>query len=171
MENYSNYSEEPQKSIRPTFLKVLCILTFISAGYSQLSTVLQLMVGPASKEQLTQQKVVLAKSIDQFKDLEADWMVAFIQKMIKMTEAMNFHFYLFNLLSLLFLTIGIVGAIKMWTGHRIGFHLYIVYSLLATSHLYFVMSPQDVPSVYVIFNLIVSGIFVFMYSRNLHWMK
>jgi hypothetical protein len=68
------------------------------------------------------------------------------------------------------LLIGLLGALMMWQAKKLGFHLYIGYSLLAIIQIYFFVSPSDVPSFVVIWGLLMSVLFVFMYSRNLKWM-
>jgi hypothetical protein len=37
--------------------------------------------------------------------------------------------------------------------------------------MYLIVSPVDVPTAVVVVNLIISGLFIFLYSRNLAWLK
>jgi hypothetical protein len=37
--------------------------------------------------------------------------------------------------------------------------------------MYLIISPADVPSAVIVVNLLISGLFIFLYSRNLTWMK
>ena len=160
-----------EKEVRPTFLVVLCVLSFVSIGMSLLSSVFQTFNGPLTKAEMTTQNVQMTKLIPQMKTAQLDSMVDFIEKMILMTESLNRSFYAGLFVTLLTLVIGLLGVIKMWKGVKLGFHLYIVYSLLSSAHVYLFVNPAYVPAMIVYFNLILSILFIFMYSRNLKWMK
>jgi TM2 domain-containing membrane protein YozV len=170
MEDQLDVNFEP-KMERPTFLKVLSILSFISIGLSLLSGVYSLITGPLSDEQMLEQKVELLKSTDELRSAGMDGFVKLLEQIQRMSESINQHFYAVSLVSILVLGIGLFGVLKMWMGKRIGFHLYIIYSLLTVGQLYLFVASADVPSVVVIWNLVIAALFIFMYSRNLKWMK
>lgn len=159
-----------KRSERPGFLKTLCIMSFISTGLALVSGFINLLSGPFTKEEMIEQKVQMMKSIDELRTLEMGSLAEMFEKIQRMSESMNGHFYAAQIVSLLVVSIGIFGVWKMWNGVKLGFHLYIIYSLLSVLTVYFFVAPVDVPSFVVIVNLIFSGIFVFMYSRNLKWM-
>ncbi len=163
-----NFQEQEE---RPSFLKVLCILSWISTGIALISGLINLVTGPFSEEKMLEQRVDMMKSIDELKTLEMNGMAELFEKIQRMTESMNAQFYYVQTVSLIVVTIGVFGVFKMWNRSKLGFHLYIIYSLLSVLTVYLFVAPVDVPSVVVIFNLIISGIFILMYSRNLKWMK
>src|SRR5574343_109523 len=163
-----NFQEQEE---RPSFLKVLCILSSISNGIALISGLFNLVTGPFSEEKMLEQRVDMMKSIDELKTLEMNGMAELFEKIQRMTESMNAQFYYVQTVSLIVVTIGVFGVFKMWNRSKLGFHLYIIYSLLSVLTGYLFVAPVDVPSVVVIFNLIISGIFILMYSRNLKWMK
>ena len=94
-----------------------------------------------------------------------------MEQIQRMSESANAHFYANTLVSMLILGLGIMGAVLMLRGKKLGFHLYIGYSLLAVLQLYFFASPADIPTVAVVLGLLFSGLFVFLYSRNLPWLN
>jgi hypothetical protein len=98
-------------------------------------------------------------------------MVDFMDNMMLMTQKLNDHFYGVLAVSILTIVVGFFGVLSMWRGSKLGFHLYIIYSLIGTAHVYIFVSPSIVPSLMIYTNLGLSAIFVFMYSRNLKWMK
>lgn len=163
-----NFQEQEE---RPSFLKVLCILSWISTGIALISGLFNLVTGPFSEEKMLEQRVDMMKSIDELKTLEMNGMAELFEKIQRMTESMNAQFYYVQTVSLIVVTIGVFGVFKMWNRSKLGFHLYIIYSLLSVLTVYLFVAPVDVPSIVVIFNLIISGIFILMYSRNLKWMK
>lgn len=159
-----------QKAPRPTFLTVLCILSFIFIGFSFAFGLVGLFGGPLSEEQMLEQKVELTKSADEMRSLEMDSFAEMMEKIQRMSESINANFYASSILQVLVMGLGLYGVLLMWKGKKLGFHLYIAYSLLSIIQIYFFVSPADIPSFVVIWNLIISAIFVFMYSRNLKWL-
>jgi len=160
-----------QEEKRPTFLTVLCILTFINIGINLLTLLFQLAVGPTSEEEMLAERVELTKATSQLEDAGMDGFAGMMDQLMAMTAEIQESFYLAMIVSLVTYLIGLFGALKMFQGQKIGFHLYIIYSLLAVGGVYLYISPQNIPSISIIFGLILSGIFVFMYSRNLSWLK
>jgi hypothetical protein len=170
--DYENQIDNFQvKEERPTFLKVLCILSWISTGIALISGIINIISGPFSEEQMTDQKVEMIKSIDELRTLDMTGLADLFEKIQRMTESMNAQFYYVQFVSLIVVVLGVFGIFKMWNRSKLGFHLYIIYSLLSVLTVYLFVAPIDVPSIVVIINLVISAIFVFMYSRNLKWMK
>ena len=156
---------------RPKFLTVLCILTFIATGFNLVAGLINLVItGKQSEEAMLEMKVQYAESISGLRDLGMLGLVEMMEKLDRMTTEINENFYMAAIISLLTVGIGLYAALKMWKGFKIGFHIYIVYNLLAIAGIYIYVSPGNIPSLLVIINVALSAIFVFMYSRNLHWM-
>lgn len=162
---------DQQPTERPTFLKVLCILSFISIGFSIITTIFSTISGPQSEEQMVAQKIELLEANEELRENGMDGFADMMEQITRMNESINNHFYSASLLSFAALLIGLFGVYSMWQGKKLGFHLYIVYSLISVGQLYIFVSPADIPSIAIIFNLLIAAAFVFMYSRNLHWMK
>ena len=156
---------------RPQFLKVLCILSFVSVGLSLLFSIAGLLLGPTGEEEMLALKVDRTAVISDLKDMGLYSMADVMTKVQRMTVEINDNFYFASLIGLITLGIGLYGVLKMWRGAKIGFHFYIIYSLLSIGALYLYVSPNNIPSMVVIFNLLISGIFIFMYARNLKWMR
>lgn len=161
----------PQKEPRPSFLTVLCILSFIFIGFSLVFGIIGVLNGPLSSDQITEQKVELTKSADEMRSLDMESFAVMMEQIQRMSESLNANFYASSILSVVVIVLGFMGVLQMWKGKKLGFHLYIGYSLLSIMQIYFFVSPADIPSFVVIWNLIISAIFVFMYSRNLKWLS
>lgn len=169
MENQLDYNQQPAE--RPTFLKVLCILSFISIGLSLIFSLGSVFGGPQSEEEMVAQKVELLEANEELRDSGMDGFADMMEQMTRMNESINANFYMASVVSILALLIGFYGVFSMWQGKKLGFHLYIVYSLISVGQLYLFVSPADIPSIAIIFNLIVAAVFILLYSRNLLWMK
>jgi hypothetical protein len=156
---------------RPKFLKVLCILSFVSIGVSILNGLLGMVKGPASSDEMLERKVELTKSVNEMNDLGMDGLADMLAKIERMSMSVNDAYYSVTFVALITALIGIYGVWNMWNGKKLGFHLYIIYSLLAVLQLYFFVSPNDIPTIIVVWNILISGGFIYMYSRNLNWLK
>lgn len=167
----TDFDMPQQDEKRPVFLLVLCILTFINTGFSFIAGLIVLLTGPTSSERMLDTKVQMASQADQMKSLGMEGLATMFDKLYKITEATNKHHYLVNFSNIAIMLIGAFGAYLMLTGKRLGFHVYIIYSLIASSQLYFFVSAEYIPTILIVFNLLFSGLWIFLYSRNLKWMK
>ncbi len=156
---------------RPGFLTVLCVLSFITTGLGVLTNLFNFVSGPQSEEEMLEAKVALTQSISTFNDAGMSSLAEMFEKLQAMTEQVNDNFYLAAIISLVTVVIGLFGVLKMWQGFKIGFHLYIGYCLLSIAGLYFYVSAENIPTAVVVWNLVLSALFIFLYSRNLKWMR
>lgn len=163
--------ESKERGQRPTFLTVLCVLSFVYIGLSLLLSFPRLFSGPMGEEQMDQAKIEMSKAIDDLETMEMEGFVHMLNQIQRMTESLNDNFYPSTIVSIVILLLGLFSAIKMWQGFKLGFHLYIGYSLLSIIQIYFFVSPADIPTFVIVWNLLISGLFVFMYSRNLKWLS
>ena len=162
------YEEAPK---RPTFLVVLAVLSFASIGFSLLSSFIAVATGPQSEEQVMEQRVQLAELAEDMRAEEMESMALTIEKIERMLVTLNDHFFTNQLVTISLLILGLLGVLFMWQGKRLGFHLYILYSISAAIQYYLFVSPADIPSFLIIWNVLISGVFVLLYSRNLKWMR
>jgi hypothetical protein len=156
---------------RPVLLWVLCILTFINTGFSLLSLTGSVLNGPLTEEQLDKQRVEFAETADEMRSAGLYGFADMMDQLQRMSESVNQHFYANVSVSFLVLCLGIVGAVFMFVGKKSGFHLYIAYSLLAILQMYFFTSVANIPTVLVVMSLIFSALFIFLYAKNLSWMR
>jgi len=94
-----------------------------------------------------------------------------MEKIDRMSVEVNENFYFVAVFGLIVTIIGLYSALKMWKGSKLGFHIYIIYNLISIGGIYLYVSPANIPTIFVVFNVILSGIFILMYSRNLKWLK
>jgi hypothetical protein len=170
MENEQLDNKE-QDVKRPTFLLVLCILTFVNTGLTVLIGLMGMLNGKPSPEEIKAGKVDLAKSIDQLEKLNVDYWVDLLKRIDAMTDAINANFVAYNGVSVIVAIIGAFAAFLMFQAKKVGFHAYIVYSFLYVIQGYLFISPSIMPAFVIIINFVIAGIFILLYSRNLSWMN
>jgi len=169
--NIDNELKEISKQKRPGFLTVLCILTFIATGLSITTAFSELMRGKYSEEEMDEVKVEFAKSIDEAQTANLPQMAEMVEKIMNMELEKMASYPKFPILKIVIGLIGLLAALLMYQGRKIGFHIYIIYCITAILSLYMVVSSINVPTIYIVFMVIFSLLFIFMYSRNLKWLK
>lgn len=155
----------------PELLKVLCILTFISTGLNALFGIINIASGPQSEDFVIEQQIAMAKQKGLMEDVDMPYFANFFDQMSNVIVERNENFYFASIVDLMTVVIGFFGALLMFRGRKIGFHLYIIYSLLSVGGIYLYISAENVSSLIIISNLVMSGAFVFMYSRSLNWLR
>ena len=168
---YNQLENNQEEEKRPTFLLVLCILTFVNTGFTILGGISSIISGPPSKEEIKAANVELAKSIEQLEKVSLDYWVDVIKRIQLMTEAMYANFVAYNAVSILVAIAGVAAAFLMLKGKKLGFHVYICYSFLYVLQGYLFVSAAVIPSFIIIINLLIAGVFVLLYSRNLNWLN
>ena len=156
---------------RPKRLTILLVLTLINTCSSIFFGLLTVLFFKPSAADLKKERLEMAKSIVELKELGLDSLVEMLEKVQSMTEVLNAHFISSNLVNIAIAMLGAAAAYLMFKRNHLGFHGYIIYNLLACVSVYFFVSPAMVPSIILIVNLIISLIFVLLYAKHLTWMK
>ena len=164
-----NNTQKPQN--RPVFLTVLCILTFIQTGFSVLTLLFTAVKGPATQAELQQDEDKIMEAAAQMRATNMSGMADLLEKISDMSYYTNSMFYTMLFMNMLTIALGFGGALLMWKGRKIGFHSYIIYNIVAILTVYVAVPIKEVPAFVIILNVIFSSVFIFMYSRNLKWMK
>lgn len=156
---------------RPVFLLVLCILTFVFAGFFWLASVTQLASGPSTEKELRKVTAMFVDLSEQMRRMGSDAVAGMYDQIIDQTIQINQHHYGYYAVLFLAVTTGIFGAILMLRRKKLGFHLYIGYSFVYVGLPYLFVTADAIPLVNTIFSALFAGLFIFMYSRNLRWLK
>ena len=164
------FENDKQPTSAPIFLIVLVILTLLNTGLALLGGVFSLVVGKPSEKEILASKVSMAKPIIELRKLEMDYFVDVFTKLEAINDAMYANFIMFNVLGIFIALIGAASAFMMLKRMKLGFHAYIVYSFLSILSVYAFVAPVNVPSILILTNAILAGLFVFLYSRNLKWL-
>lgn len=168
---YNQLENNQEEEKRPTFLLVLCILTFLNTGITILGGISGMISGPPTKEEIRANNVELTRSIEQLEKVNLDYWIDVLKRIQLMTEAFYSNFFAYNAVAILVAMAGVAAAALMMKGKKLGFHVYIGYSFLYVLQAYLFVSAAVIPSFIVIVNLLIAGLFVLLYSRNLNWLN
>lgn len=154
---------------RPTFLTVLCIITFVVSGIFFLSSVYSALT--YDKEA---QLVANEQGIEQMYTMAAEDETGTMSQVIPAMEVFNDEnienatiILTINILSSL---LSLLGAIMMYQMKKIGFHLYLGSKVMSQVPLLLFTLSLPVFITYGLF-LFFTIAFVIMYSRNLKYLK
>jgi len=156
----SNYFFEKKR--RPPLIVILCLLTIINNSLSLIVGISNAIYGPSKSDAALPYKIPSDANQD---------LVEIIEQLGDFLVAINEHFYFFNTVSILLATLGIIAAQKMFNGHKLGFHLYIIFSIASIAQYYLLIPVENISTFYIITNLIFSCIYIMLYSKNLNWMN
>jgi hypothetical protein len=145
-------SENLETAKRPTFLTVLCILSFIAAGIS----IIGLALGSAVKG--------VAESAGASSDLSNLRGIEGVDsELMNQAEA---AFSWPSLIGAIVLTlIALFGVIKMWKLQKQGYYIYVGASVIG------LILPLILGSGFSVFSLLITGAFIVMYGLNLKAMR
>jgi hypothetical protein len=160
-----------QEEKRPTFLLVLCILSFVSIGFGFLGNLSGLFSGPLPSDELEKIMASSLKMVTALQDSGNTDVSNLLEKAIRTQEYINLNFYQHTIITLLSLLVGFIGVFLMFNKSKKGFHYYILYNILSILLVYVSVPVSEVPTFMVMTNLFICALFVYLYSRNLFWMK
>jgi membrane-associated HD superfamily phosphohydrolase len=160
-----------QDEKRPSSMTTLSVLSIISIGLSLPGQIFGLAKGPMSGEEMKDFKVLMAEAISTSKTNGWNWLAEMLDKLQLLQTDINNNFYTAAFVTIVSLSIGLLGVIMMRGRKKIGFHVYIIYCILSTVSIYMYVSPGNIPNSFVISNILFSALFIFLYSRNLKWLR
>ena len=167
-----NEFNEPSKSSKiPQLLLVTGILSIIGTSMTIISGIRSLITGKPNEEEIVESKLAMARSLEEARKNNIKFLEDLIKKIQIMLDAMYENFFLYSLAAALVAGVGLAGVILMIRRKEIGFHLYIIYCFLYIAQSYLFVTPSNVPLIMVLFNIFVSGIFIYIYSRNIKWFR
>jgi hypothetical protein len=177
MEELNDMNEGQVIEKRPKFLSVISILSFVHIGFTIVTSLYGIAGGKLSPDELEAAKLQFAESQEQLDTLaksekvDMSYWSEVLTKLEIMSDNMYANFVAYNGLMLLVALFAAVAVYLMFIGKKLGFHLYIGYCFLYVIQSYFFTTPSDVPTFVIVLNSLYGGIWVFMYARNLKWMK
>lgn len=177
MEELNDMNEGQVIEKRPKFLSVISILSFVHIGFTIVTSLFGIAGGKLSPDELEAAKLQFAESQEQLDTLaksekvDMSYWSEVLTKLEIMSDNMYANFVAYNGLMLLVALFAAVAVYLMFIGKKLGFHLYISYCFLYVIQSYFFTTPSDVPTFVIVLNTLYGGIWVFMYARNLKWMK
>jgi hypothetical protein len=171
MNDFEIQDEPIVKKKRPVFLLVLVILSSINMSVSLLGSFSGMLGAKPDAKMIKQAKLEFANMREQLEEGGAADFTYIIDQMESVTDNMFKHFQAYNSVQFLILVLGLAGVILMYQRRKLGFHFYIIYSLGLVVLPYLFNPISGIPTILTIVGILYGGVWVLLYSRNLHWME
>ncbi len=171
MNDFEIQDEPIVKKKRPVFLLVLVILSSLNMSVSLLGSFSGMLGAKPDAKMIKQAKLEFANMREQLEEGGAADFTYIIDQMESVTDNMFKHFQAYNSVQFLILVLGLAGVILMYQRRKLGFHFYIIYSLGLVVLPYFFNPITGIPTILTIVGILYGGVWVLLYSRNLHWME
>lgn len=165
-----NPFEEKQNSpVRPTFLLVICILTFIGSGWSVLSNLFSIFTSGMMDSSLQMEQYSnMMGNIEG--SASSSFLTGFLNSSMEVLQATAAHAREIAVMQLVLSVISLLGAIMMFQLRRFGFYLYTAAQILALFVLPYFAGFSTLVVIGMLWSAFISLIFIILYAVNLRYM-
>ena len=168
------FNEEVVLPTRPTFLTVICILTFIGSSYLIISSAVTYFNADTITNMVVTTKKEMKDDID--KNMaknknpeEAAFGTKIMTSMSTMMTPVNLRrSAMANIVASIFC---LLGAILMWRLKRAGFYIYVFGTLIGIIMPFYIFGNNFITALQVGFSAFIGLLFVIFYAMNLKSMK
>lgn len=161
---------QENKLSRPTFLTVLCILTFIGSGWGILSQLFALL-GSSLVDSSTQIEQYSA-AMDSIEDAgTASFLSGLLSSSQEVLQATLMYARQIAVISLVLSTLSLLGAILMFKLRRIGFWIYSAAQVLMLFVTPYFAGFSMLIVVGMLFSALFTILFIILYAVNLKYMR
>ena len=166
-----NPFDEQQRPIqRPTFLMVLCILTFIGSGWGVLSNLYSVFTS-GFMDNATLHMEQYSNMVNELEDQSsASFMSGFLNSSMEVLLATAEHAREIAILSLVLNLVSLLGGILMFQLRRSGFYIYTAAQVLMLFILPYFAGFSTLVIMGMLWSAFIAAIFVVMYALNLKYM-
>lgn len=170
LKNMENPFEEQQNKLqRPTFLLVLCILTFIGSGWGTLSNLFSVFTAGLTDSSMQMEHYSsMLNSMDQ--GAGSAVLSDILNSTMASLQATFVHAKEIAVVSLVLSVISLLGAILMFQLRRLGFYLYTAAQILALFVLPYFAGFSMYVLIVMFFSGLISLLFIILYAVNLKYM-
>ncbi len=166
-----NPFDEQQKPLqRPTFLMVLCILTFVGSGWGVLSNLYSVFTS-GFMDNATLHMEQYSNMVNGLEDQSsASFMSGFLNSSMEMLRATAIHARGIAILSMVLNLVSLLGGILMFQLHRSGFYVYTAAQVLMLFVLPYFVGFSTLVVMGMLWSAFIAAIFIVMYALNLKHM-
>ena len=159
-----------EENKRPSSLLNLVVLSLITISIGLFFNLLALIAGPIPADEV--QKIIDSNmvQVNQLYEMGQPYLADATAKILNMPSYTNANFYMDRMINISAYSIGLFAVLNMLRGVKLGFHMYIIYNLIALFGIYASVPVREIPGFYFGFFGVISLLFIFLYSKNLHWM-
>ena len=155
------------KPKRPTFITVLCILTFIGSGWGTISNLISIFTYNIGNTQIQIEQIANAT---ENLDGNATFMYGFFNSSIEVLKAMAEHGKEIAIINLMLCLLSLIGAILMFNLRRFGFYFYTTAQCLMLFVTPYFVGFAPFIWIGMISSAVPNVVFIILYAVNLKYM-
>lgn len=164
------FEVQQNKPQRPTFLLVLCILTFIGSGWNVLTNLFSIFTAGFMNGNLQMEQY--SNMVGEMENNSASaFMSGFLNSSMEVLQATAMHAREIAVMQLVLSLLSLLGAILMFQLRRSGFFLYTAAQILALFVLPYFAGFSTLVVIGMLWSAFISLIFIVMYAVNLKYMR
>ncbi len=152
----------------PKALITYCILSWIYMGYYLIDNILKLINGPMTAWEMRGAKLELLRTIT---PENRAFMKETMQGTIDMMERTNESLYVIEPLNLMAFVIGILGVYMMYNLRKLGYFLYLIYSVIPVGLAIYFLWGNPLGNIGVVSLSFFTVLFVILYGTQLKNLK
>lgn len=160
-----------EQNERPKFLTVLCILSWITAGWTSVGAIKRLLSKQNAINNLEEEKLLIEVKADEISDQSISFLDSFMASSIDALQVQIDNFMLINTSNLILYSTQIFAVYLMYKLNKKGFGLYSMVQVILLFMPFVYMEMNVVTLVGTILSGIVTASFIIMYATNLKYMK
>ncbi len=153
---------------RSNGLTALCILSWIWMAIALLSVFSEINTGRLTEADIRAQKIVILESQTP-ETLEAAPWVA--EDSIEMLYISSENFTAMVVINLAAILLGLTGVLLMFQLRKLGYHLYIIYSILSVSYWVYYFHGLTFGWIFIGFSAVFAILFVILYGTQVKKMS
>jgi len=172
MTNETIDTQEFKTPSRPTFLTVLCILTFVVSGYFFVQSIIGIFANQAmDTAAFNEVSEQLYESMDEMDGEQQQFMQGFIDALqVTMNSAIENAVSL-GIFEMLASALGIFGAVLMFKLNKKGYYLYILAKVIGVVAPLFIIGANMLTISLYGFIAFIGILFIILYGVNVKYMR
>lgn len=150
---------------RPTFLTVLCILSFIGIAASLFNAIKTILVPEKIIAKAEQAQLMMEEMGSQ------SGFLGQLSQLGQMHPAVLDNLVLLSIVSLVLSLVLLFGIIKMWTLRKMGYYVYVSVKVLGFIIPYIIIRENFLSGIALVISVFFTLLFILFYGLNLKAMK
>ena len=164
------FQEQQNRPQRPTFLLVLCILTFIGSGWGVLSNLFSIFTAGMMNGSLQMEQYSTMMG-DMENSGASSFMSGFLNSSMEVLKATAAHAREIAGMQLVLSIVSLLGAILMFQLRRPGYYLYVAAQILALFVMPYFAGFSTLVVIGMAWSAFISAVFIILYALNLKYMR
>jgi len=156
---------------RPTALTVYIILSWIWITVLSYNVLMNYVAGPMTAEQIRENRIEMLKSLEKQPQQDREVGMTVVNEMELFFETYSANHAAAHFASFLHILVGLAATILMFRMRKVGFHLYILYSLIPITTASYFYGASTIGVGLMFCSGVIGLLFIILYGFQLKHLK